>query len=245
MRTTLVTALTLLIAAMATASGQSGVDAIRASLLLTPAGALPPLVTTTMQGEIQHGAAVAFRYGYVTEPDEFSGNNNVGITGIFPFGSAATLSLTGGWFSTTCKNCDQGLMLSIGADKKLGDERIGSGRDAAQLRFTVNGEAGYGQPHGATVNSGSVFSVLVGVPISYISGSRARDEMRFVPFVTPGFGFGGFSGDNSRTGAAFVLGGGLGIYNRSHALALNIGIRYVAVSDAATQFGLGLVFGGR
>jgi hypothetical protein len=245
MRTTLVTALSLLIAAIATAGGQSGVDAIRASMLLTPAGALPPLITTTMQGDVPHGAAVAFRYGYVAAPDEFSESNNVGLTGIVPIGSAATLSFTGGWFYPTCNRCDRGLMASFGGDRMINKLRVGSGRDASQLRFSLNGQIGYGQPRGATINSGSTISVTLGMPISLISGSPSREEIRFVPVFIPGFAFGGFSGDNSRTGAALTLGGGLAIYSRAHALALNLGLQTVMVSDAAIQFGVGLVFGGR
>ena len=37
-------------------------------------------------------------------------------------------------------------MLAIGADKALGDVSMGSSRDAARLRFALNGELGYGQP---------------------------------------------------------------------------------------------------
>jgi hypothetical protein len=245
MRTTLVTALTLLIPAIATASGQSGVDAIRASMLLTPAGALPPLATSTILSEVPHGGSLAFRYGYVAAPDEFSSGNNVGMTGIVPIGSGATVSVTAGFFYPHCVRCDRGFMMSIGGDRRLGDYIIGSGRDAAQLRFTINGELGYGRPRGATFTSASTISTMVGLPISWISGSRPSHEFRVVPFVTPGFAFGGFTGDNSRTGAAFMLGGGIAIYMRSHPLALNLGIQNVVVSDAATQFGVGLVFGGR
>src|SRR5437763_7969697 len=182
MRTTLVKALILVFAATATARGQSGVDAIRTSMIFTPAGALPPLATSTIQAEVPHGAAVAFRYGYVAAPDEFSGGNNVGITGIFPLGSGATVSITAGWFYPSCTRCDRGFMMSVGGDRKLGDFKIGSGRDAAQLRFTLDGEVGYGRPRGATFTSGSTISTMIGVPISWISGARPRHEFRFVPF---------------------------------------------------------------
>ena len=67
-------------------------------------------------------------------------------------------------------------------------------------------------------------SGTVGLPISLVSGSRVRDEMRIVPFITPGFGFGGIRGGDSPSGSALMLGGGIGIYNRSSSVALSFGI---------------------
>jgi hypothetical protein len=140
-------------------------------------------------------------------------------------------------------------MLSLGADRSLAEMPLGSGRDGSRLRFALNGEFGYGQPRGASFSDGSVMSGSVGLPISLISGSRARDEMRIVPFATPAFGFGGIRGDNpgneSRSGTAFMLGGGVGIYNRSNSVAFSFGFQYIAVRDAGTQIGLALVLGGR
>jgi ABC-type glycerol-3-phosphate transport system permease component len=69
-------------------------------------------------------------------------------------------------------------VIAIGADKALGDVPMSSSRDAARLRFALNGELGYGQPHGATFSNGSVMSGSVGIPISLVSGSRVRNEMR-------------------------------------------------------------------
>jgi hypothetical protein len=86
---------------------------------------------------------------------------------------------------------------------------------------------------------------MVGLPISLVSGSRARDEMRIVPFITPGFGFGGIRGGDSPSGSALMLGGGIGIYNRSSSVALSFGFQHVAVEDSGTLIGLALVLGGR
>jgi len=137
------------------------------------------------------------------------------------------------------------LMLSVGADKAIGDTQFGSGRDGSRLKFALNGEIGYGQPQHATFSEGSVISGYVGLPVSLVSGSRARDEMRIVPFITPGFGFGGVRGENSTSGTAFMIGGGVGIYNRSSSVALSFGFQHVAIEEAGTQIGLSLVLGGR
>lgn len=246
MRKTFPIAMLLLVAAGVPAHGQSRNEiAARAALVLTPVGALPPLVTSTIQGEVQRGVALGLRYGYLSGTNGGSDANNAGITAILPFGLGSTVSLTGGFFSYNCEECDPGLMLSVGADRALGEMPFGTGRDGSRLRFALNGELGYGQPSGASFTEGSVISGAVGVPISLVSGSRVRDEMRIVPFVTPGFGFGGIRGRDSASGTALMIGGGVGIYNRSNSVALSFGFQHVTVQDAGTQIGLALVLGGR
>jgi hypothetical protein len=217
----------------------------RAALQLTPIGALPPLVTSTLQGEVQRSAALALRYGYISASNGGADANNGGVTAIFPVGLVGTISLTAGVFKYTCEHCNAGLMLSLGGDRRLGDLVIGTARDGSRMQFALNGELGYGQPQGGTISGGSVISGAVGIPISFISSSRSRDAMRIVPFVTPGFGFGDFTGEGSSSGSALMLGGGLGIYNRSSSVALSLGFQYIAVQDATVQIGLNLVLGGR
>jgi len=216
-----------------------------AALQLTPVGALPPLATSTLQAEVQNGVALAIRYGYLSSSGGGPNANNGGATAIIPLGLTGTVSLTGGVFSYNCDGCKPGFMAGIGADRRIGDMVMGTGRDGARIQFAVNGELGYGQPQGASTSDGSFVSGAVGIPISWISGSRARDEMRIIPFVTPAFGFGTFNGNGSPSGSAVMLGGGLGIYNRSNTLQLSLGFQYIAVRDAATQIGLALTLGGR
>jgi hypothetical protein len=246
MQRTLARCLVFLSGSASILAAQSRNDgAARAALVLTPVGALPPFVTSTIQNDTQNGAALGFRYGYLSGPTEFTNENNFGISAILPFGVGSTVTLTGGFFSLSCDGCDLGLMLGIGADKSLGDMPMSSNRDAARLHFALNGEFGYAQPDGATFSRGSLMSGMVGVPISLVSGSRARDEMRIVPFITPAFGFGGFRGPDARSGSALMLGGGVGIYNRSNSVALSFGFQHVAVENSGTLIGLALVLGGR
>jgi hypothetical protein len=226
-----------------TARAQSTNDAVaRAVLQLTPIGALPPLVTSTLQAEVQREAALALRYGYISASDGGADANNGGVTAIFPVGLVGTISLTAGVFKYTCEDCKAGLMLGLGGDRRLGDMVMGTGSDGSRIQFALNGELGYGRPQGGDA---SALSGAVGLPISFISGSRTRDAMRIVPFVTPGFGFGSFTGEGSSSGSALMFGGGLGIYNRSSSIALSLGFQYIAVREAPTQIGLNLVFGGR
>ena len=236
----------LLVFLAETACAQSSNDIIaRAALQLTPIGSLPPLVTSTLQAEVQREVALALRYGYISESGGGADANNGGVTAIFPVGLVGTISLTAGVFKYTCEECDPGLMLSLGGDRRIGDMVMGTGSDGSRIQFAVNGELGFGHPQGSNISDGSVISGAVGLPISFISGSRSRDAMRIVPFVTPGYGFGQFTGEGSPSGSALMLGGGLGIYNRSSSVALSLGFQYIGVRDASTQIGLNLVLGGR
>jgi hypothetical protein len=228
------------------ARAQSESEAVAATALqLTPVGALPPIVTSTLQAEVQRGVAFAIRYGYLTSSNGGPNANNGGASVVLPVGLGGTVSLTGGFFSYNCDGCQPGLMLSIGGDKRISDMVLGTGSDGSRLQFAVNGELGYGQPRASSLDQGSVVSGAVGIPVTWISGSRGRNEMRIVPFVTPGFGFGTFTGNGSPSGSAVMLGGGLGIYNPSNTVALSLGFQYIAVRNAQTQIGLSLVLGGR
>ena len=114
-------------------------------------------------------------------------------------------------------------------------------RNGMLLRVGLNGEFGYSKPSGATLLAGSV-----GLPLSLVSRG-ARNEMHIVPFLTPAFGFGDRDpdGGDSGSGSKFMLGGGLGIFNPTSSVALNLAFQHVFVDGGQTEFGLGLVLGGR
>jgi hypothetical protein len=174
--------------------------------------------------------------------------NSGGLTAILPLKTGSTFSITGGFFAPTCEDCDRGLMLSVGADTKLGEATIGSARDGSRLIFSLNGELGYGRPSGATFSDGSLVSGAIGIPISLVPANRSRDALRIVPFITPAFGFGGIRSsdrvvvtlpngdvrvdDDALSGTRFMIGGGVGIFNRSSTVALNIGFQYVNIPNA-------------
>lgn len=215
------------------------VSAYRA-LMLTPIGALPPIATSTIVGEVQSGAAFALRYGYYGGGESLSSHNNFGATAILPLGLGSTLSLTGGVGSGQGSN---GLMLSAGADTRITEMPFGSGADSRRLAIGVNGELGYGKPTGEHVIAGAV-----GLPFSLIPGRMARDAMRIVPWVTPAFGFGNEKFDNfdqTFSGSRFMLGGGLGLYNPASSVAFSVGVQYVSIQNAQLQVGLNVVLGGR
>lgn len=262
MRLTLGFSIAATIVAGAVCGAQTSGDlAARTALVLTPVGALPPVMTSTIAAEVRTDVSVSFRYGHLPTNEAGPSSNNAGATVFFPVGRRSTVSLTGGFFSPSCRGCDPGLMIGVAGDTRLGETPFGSGRYPSRLTFGLNGELGYGSPRNTSFSDGSLVSGMVGVPIGLVSGNRARDAMRIVPFITPGFGFGGIRGSdrvivvfpNGRTevrndelsGTRFMLGGGLGVYNRASTVSFTVGFQYVAIQDAEPQFGVALTLGGR
>lgn len=212
------------------------------ALVRTPIGGLPPIPTSTILGEAQSGVALSLRYGHAGETHGISSLNNFGATAVLPMGTNSTLSLTGGISAPSAGS--SGLMLSLGGDTRLGAMPLSEGRSGAHLDFGLNGELGYGKPSDATLFAGEV-----GVPISLVSGPGPRDAMRIVPYLTPAFTFSNFDADDprvaSQSAAHFMLGGGIALYNRTSPVAFHVGFQYMAINGAATQFGFGVMLGGR
>lgn len=212
------------------------------ALVRTPVGGLPPIATSTILGDAQSGVALSLRYGHAGETHGISSLNNFGATAVLPISTASTLSLTAGVSAPS--EGSSALMLSIGGDTRLTAMPLSDTRSGMRLNVGLNGELGYGKPSEATLVAGSV-----GLPISLVGGSGPRDAMRIVPFLTPALTFSSFDPDDPRfeneTAVHFMLGGGLGIYNRTSTVAFNVGFQYMAITGATTQFGFALTLGGR
>ncbi len=220
------------------------ISAYRA-LMLTPVGALPPIATSTITGEVQSGVAFAVRYGYVGGGDNLSSLNNFGATAILPFGIGTTVSLTGG--VAAISNGSSSLMLSIGGDTRITSLPFGSA-GGSRLGIGLNGELGYGKPRENDIDE-HVVSLAVGLPLSLLPGTMARDAMRIVPWVTPAFGYGNETFDDgvnqTFSGSRFMIGGGLGFYNPSSSVSFSVGVQYVSIANAQLEVGGNVVLGGR
>jgi hypothetical protein len=226
---------------------------------LTPVAGLPPIMTSSISGQAQLSAQLVLRYGYLAQerreqlvPRGQVDINNFGVTGVLPMGLGATISITAGVSSPACSDCDPGLMLSLGGDMRLTEVPFGSAEDAARLTIAVNGEFGFGKPKLPLRILSTAWAGSVGVPIGLLTGRRNAGGMRIVPFITPALVFGttdfedniaGFP--NSESGARFMIGGGVGIYNRQSPIVLNVGFQYMAIENGGAQIGLALMFGGR
>jgi hypothetical protein len=201
---------------------------------------LPPIATSTIIGERQNGAEFALRYGNVSGGRLTGSLNNFGATAVLSGGGASSVSLTGG-VSSPGRGASS-IMLGIGADTRLSDVPMSDSRNSMLLRVGLNGEFGYGKPNHSTLLAGSV-----GLPLSLISRGGVRDQMRIVPYLTPAFGLGDYDPEfgDSGSGSHFEIGGGIALYNRTSSVALHLGFQNVFVDGGQTEFGIGLVLGGR
>jgi hypothetical protein len=214
------------------------------ALIRSEVAGLPPVATSTILGDQQNGVALGIRYGYVPSGMGFPSFNNVGLTAVLPTGIASTVSITGG-LSSPSRDLSDAWVLGVGGDMRLTDLPFSQGRSAPHLRIGLNGELGYAKPREAGLIAGSV-----GLPLSIFRPNRPKVEMQVVPFLTPAFSFGNYNPDSeldvpNESGAHFMIGGGLGLYNRSSGIALNFGFQYVAVTNGQVQLGAVLTLGGR
>ena len=210
------------------------------ALMRTAVAGLPPIATSTILGDHQDGAAFSVRYGNVSAGDITNSLNNFTATAVLPAGGASSISLTAG--ASAPSRGSSALVLGIAGDTRLTDLTMSDSRNATLLRVGLNGEFGYSHPSGASLLAGSV-----GLPFSLITRGGSRDALRLVPFITPAFGFGDLNPEVGTSGSAmkFMLGGGVGIYDRTSSVALNLAFQHPFVDGGTTQFGLGLVLGGR
>jgi len=230
-----------MIVVASSASAQTLSDAAAyVALMRTAVAGLPPIATSTILGDRQDGAAFSVRYGNVSAGDISNSLNNFTATAVLPAGGASTISLTAG--ASAPSSGSSALVLGIAGDTRLTDLPMSDGANSTLLRMGLNGEFGYSHPTSAHLLAGSV-----GLPFSLITRGGSRDAMRFVPFITPAFGFGDLNPDvgTSRSAMKFMLGGGVGLYNPTSSVALNLAFQHPFVDGGTTQFGLGLVLGGR
>jgi hypothetical protein len=230
-----------------------------AGMMQTPVAALPPITTSTINGEVQQSIILSVRYGYVGGPNGFS-SNNAGLTAILPIAAfGSTLSLTGGF--STCNLCGTSGMAGIGADFRIYERIFHPRRDPTRLLFTLSANAGYASSANTALSNGAVYGASVSMPISILPSWHVSDEMRFVPFVAPGIGFGWSHGSDrlarvgpggqleiineSANGTRFIVGGGIAVYRRKSPWALNFGAQYIGTHTDNIMAGIGVNYGGR
>jgi hypothetical protein len=205
-------------------------------IMTTPVGALSPVMTNTLIDRFQNGASLALRYGHLSSGDFNSATNSVGVTGVLPAGLGSSVSLTGG--VTTCQGCDAALLLGVGGDTRLYASPFGSTSTSPLVTLSLDGQLGFGH-----VRSTSYFSGYVGAPVALVGRGVG---MQFVPFITPGFGFAQQSANgSSSSGSLFMVGGGLGVYNKVTNVSANLGFQYPFVTNGTTMIGLTLTLGGK
>jgi hypothetical protein len=223
------------------ALGQSTADvAAYRGIMLTPVGGFSPLMTSTLVNRLQNGASFAFRYGH-----EGSGGlngsqnlNNFGFSAILPLSLGSTASLTAGAIVPDCSGCHTKLTLGGEADMRVYATPFGMSSTSPLITISLDGQLGY-----TNRDPGSFFAGYVGAPFALVVRGTG---MQFVPYLTPGFGFAQEAQDGSSvSGALFMIGGGLGIYNKDNSVMVSVGFNYVFASQAQTMLGLMVSVGGK
>lgn len=246
-----VLAIALSLGVSAPLAAQSAGDyAAYQALVFTPVGALTPVMTSTLTGELQQGVHFAVRYAYMRDVSEpFAsplggssgfgsaqiGANNFAATAILPAGIGSSISLTAGSFYPTCADCKAHLMLGAGGDLRLTSMSTGAQPDSPRIIVGLNGELGFGNPTDAKLLSGAI-----GMPLSLVQRGQG---MRIAVFVTPQLGLGtvyysGAAGGGSDSGTRFGVGGGIGVYNPASTLAVSLGAQYFDFPSSTGIYGV-------
>lgn len=205
------------------------------ALASTPAGAVPPIVKSWMLADpaIVPGVAVETLWGHFT--------GNQGSLDAFtsaislPFASGdADAELGLGFLKASCEEglCGGYLMASTGVEGRVLHAHVGE----STLTLGVSGHVGFAKPSDA-----SLWSLWANAPLSLAIGSQSG--VQFVPFVSPGFGWGQVAGDGTSTsGSRFMLGGGLGVLSAKTGIGITIGAQRVLIDGGRTLFGAGLTW---
>ncbi len=220
----------LLLATLAPAAHAQDAGDVAAyiALLFTPAGALPPQVTPAMSGLTQTRTRARVQYGRVGDLDA----NNLGFGLDFGRGRGSA-GLTLGVGFRDCDGCDEVIMAGAHLEGVLGSKPISTSTPDVRLNVGLRGDVGFARADDATA-----LTAVVGAPVSV---SAPAGELRFVPFLLPGFGFGRLSNGDSDSGIRFLLGGGVGLVGAG-GLMLDIAFQKVFIDHGDTQVGIGVAW---
>ena len=230
-----------------------------AAATITPFGALPTLLPANWLGRSVAGIGFNFRFGSMGEEGD-AGRRNFGVGIEIPVGTAS-IGLTGGYVDFTCDvpgeevNCKSAVMVGGRFAAPLLMNPIGSGDAGQSFVLGLNASAGFGTGDlldasfaGETFEVGARgISVGVGVPLALVAKSG---NITITPFIEPAFVWGDTrfeisgtigSGDESESGTAFALGGGIS-FGFASGLALDVGFKKVMLDEAKGLIGLGLSF---
>ena len=226
---------------------------------ITPFGALPTLLPASWLGRTVTGIGFNFRLGTMDEEGD-AGRRNFGVGIEIPMGTAS-IGLTAGYADFTCDvpdeqiNCKSALMFGGRVAAPLVNNPIGTGDAGQAFVLGLNASAGFGT---GDVLDGNIFgepfkiaargiSVGVGVPLALVAKSG---NITITPFIEPAFFWGQTkfdvaagpeSGEQTESGTAFALGGGVS-FGLASGMAFDLGFKKVMLDDAKSMIGIGISF---
>jgi hypothetical protein len=224
----------LMLAGAASLAAQSDQDVnTYFTLVGTPQGGLPPVLSPAMLGRSMVNPELGLRYGHIsTAGTDF---NNFGATLGIPAGTKAMIGITAGAEALSCGGCKTHFIASANAEGRLASTLLGTGSDAARLNIGLNGEFGFGKPEGTTL-----VSLTAGLPIALVATGTS---FRIAPFVTPGLGWGRVSDNTgSSNGTRFMVGGGVALEGTRSPISANFGFQKVLIDGGDVLFGFNVMF---
>jgi hypothetical protein len=215
------------------AAAQSIQDFAAANALLgTPVGALTPvLVSPGTKGE-KAFSSVTGRFSHFS-PSSGDGNNTLGGTYYTAVGMNAAVAGTAGYTQVGCPaglSCDNLFMLGGDLHSTLWNNAAAKSSTLASINF--QGSLGYGKA--GDVN---FLSAAVGVPLAM--SMEQASKARVGGFVTPGFGWGRMSANNtSESGTRPLIGAGA-FWMSPAGWGLHASFSKIIIEDGGNSFGLG------
>lgn len=235
-------AASLVASAGAAAQSTDGQLAAWDALMLSPAGALPP-VARQNAGDDPRRDELSVRYGFWRYDGDDSPHSNFGATVAHRFTSATEVAVTGGFLSISCGGCT-GWVLG-GAE--LRQTLWSSTRATSPLSgaFGIRASAGAAFNRGASTGSaglaaGRATARSVSAAVDLSVGARVPHVGRLTASVLPGYGFGALSStDLTGQGMRSTFGAALAWETR-HGVSVDVGTQRIVYTGAPAQFGGGL-----
>jgi len=204
------------------------------AIILTPAGALPQIVTVDRMMRNHARAGLALRYGRYTTSGFDDTFNNVGVSGWLGIARRAQLGATIG--ERTCGSCEGLTMGSIDLATTV-YHKDASGAAGGDTDFGLQVSAGVGNAKNSDV---SAKSLTVSAPLS-VTLPQAENSMLSI-FLSPSAAYGRLTDTGITDGAArLIIGAGLA-YAFEFGLAAHFEAHRVIVKDSPTQIGFALTW---
>jgi len=221
------------------AGGQTTNDAAAyLAIISSPAGALPPILSSPMLNRSVRDLSVAIRYGHLP----VDGNNVNTLDGrlLIPASPNVVVGVNAGYQNVSCKTnvCNGHVIGGANVEGRLANLMLGSTADAARVTIGLDGEAGFGLRSGLTA-----FSLTGGVPVALVSGPPS---VRIAPFIAPGIGLGRVSGNGDAVnGTRFMLGGGVVFQSMRTGVGASVGFQKAFIQNGDTTLGVTLTLGAK
>ena len=205
------------------------------AMMLSPVGALAPLVRDPLDGDARQ-PNLWIRYGRWRYNADDAIHNNIGVSAFHsvPFLLPSTeLSLTAAYVSLSCSECPPWISGGVGLSSTLWQQgEIDEPFASLGVRTEVGGAhyRGTSQTEAASLATGVVANV--GLPLG--------DDWHLSATVSPGIGSGKVAlADGVHSGTRRTLGAAMALIHKS-GIAFNVGIQKVMIAGGPTEIGAAL-----